>query len=333
MNEDFPLKVDRNELAFLGPGIPLYLEFVILSTFTLLLLFFAFGIWGLWTNIYLSSNCIENKKEHDECSENIFNFISFTSKMNNSEMTMIQNEVCFITTLFLIFLLQYFRIIQQKTEKKCDDKLTSMSDYTLMVENLISSEGFDEIYLKETFEKIWNTIMKEGISDIKKESSWYENDDSIKTILESKFEIKKINQAFFIKEFIELERKKMKVKRKNRTNLWDLQKALMKFEDKKEKLENLSKKYCHMLLSYHSEISEQQTKNNFNEEVQNILKKRKKTRKISKILSKIERNSSDYKKVSEKMEKMVFEKKCPIVFITLNFQERTFGLKLGIIFI
>lgn len=236
-------------------------------------------------------------------------------------MVLSQNEVCLATTLFLIFLLQYFRVLQQRTEKKCDDKLISMSDYTIMVENITNADGIEENDLKNVLEEKWNQIVQEG-TKIRTKVNILQNDEYIHKILQKKFQIQKINHAFYIKEFIELERKKNKIKKKKRRKIWELKQKLLKLKINNEKVENFSKKYFQFASFVHKEEEEETiNKDKIEDELGKMLNS-KKPKKITKILSKIHKIKEVCDTIDDKMEKMVFQKKSPVSFVTLNYQER-----------
>lgn len=323
------MNIHRNELAFLGPGLPLYLEFILLSTIMLILLFLTFGIWALYTNIQRNFDCQNENVIEMQCSDYVLNIISFSSKKTDLKLVMIQNEMCLATTIFLIIVLQYFRIIQQKTEKKCDDTLISPSDYTLLIENITDKEGFDEVELKKTMEKHWNDLTYDILKENNKKTTfWLHYEKHYKKIFLSKFEIVKMVEAFKIDDFISFERKREKLNKKKRKKIWQIKKKLIENNIKNETLISISKKYfeTNIIDKFLTNLNLDNLKKEFEEELNIFIKNRKKIQKITKKFSQMKEIEILWKNLQEKTENMVFDKKCPIILVTLNYQERKLWL-------
>lgn len=283
----------------------------------LLFLFLIFGIWALFTNIKQNNECNDNPNLFLECSTSIFDVISFTSKKTDLSLVIQQNEVCLATTIFLIFILQKFRVIQQNTEKQCDDNLISPSDYTLMIENLTNSEGFEEEKLTETIQQNWSKLVSEILKQKKKPVFWLQSENHLKKILETKFEIKKVIEAYDIGDFIKLERKRMLINKNKRQKMGEIKKKLLKNKVSVENLETISKKFLET-----TNINEnvELLKSEFEKEMRLVVKN--KNQNILKTFSQLTAIESESIALKTKIEALVMDKQCPFSFVTLNNQER-----------
>ncbi len=285
----------------------------------MLLLFLSFGIWCLFTNIKTNYECKQDPNRVLECSTNILNIISLASLKSDINLVINQNYACLATTIFLIIILQTFRLIQKKTEKQCDDNLISPSDYTIMIENLRNSEGIIDKDLIEFITKEWEKLVSETVKENKKPSFLMQSERGLKNIFERKFEIKQVIEAFQIGEFINLERKKMEMNKTKRKKVWEIKKKLLKNNVKYDLLENLSKKYFEFSKNRSQNLKEIQ--NEFENELCLFMNK-KKIKRIKKFFLQIKDLEIKWNNIIEIMEKLCFDKQCPISFMTVNYQER-----------
>lgn len=300
----------------MGPGLPLYLEFVILSTILLVFLFIVFGIWGLYTNIKENIEC---EREIMHCSNSLFNIISLTSKKRNIKLVLEQNQVCLATTIFLIFVIQKFRLIQQGTEKKCDDNLISPSDYTIMVENFTHTKEIDSKMVSEALAEAWKKIAPEE-KDKKKSPMWAFSEKLMKMVLEAKFEVRKVTEAFELGEYIRLEQKRLKLQKTRRKKIYQIRQKLSQKKVKPSEIELISKKYLEPTIKPYIPEEIALLKAEFNQEMEIFLKKKK--HKLLEVYTQFQSIERDWIALKDKMNSLVINKRCPVSFVTLNLQER-----------
>ena len=280
-----------------------------------------FGVWGIYTNIHYNYECLKDQTLLLQCSGSVFNIISFTSKKTNLDAVVEQNQFCLATTIFLIFVLQKFRFIQQKTEKKCDDNLISPSDYTVMVENISNPEGIGMKNLHETIENTWTNFCREVLKEKKKPAFWLQSEAHLKKIVQTKFEIKKVIEAYQLGDFIKLERKRMHLYKEKRLKLGEIKQALIKHKVSSETMENISRKYFdHATTKTDIPENVEDVKADFEKELNLFFKK--KNKRTLRAFAQMKFLELEWNALRAKIENLVIDKHCPFSFITLNYQER-----------
>lgn len=205
-NDLLDLCCDKVDLGFLGPGFPLYYEFIHFCVYALLGIFFIQGLYTIITN-NRKNDCLDEitslgvknllnsipaallngKTLFPECHRD---YVSVTSVANiNSSPDIYYTQSWFTLGAVIVFLiaLQALRRQQNLTEQECDRGLISASDYTIMVSDLPPGR-----YTKEDVERIITGLWERG-----RHSS-----DNEKLI------ISKITLSYDISNYISLVRKK-----------------------------------------------------------------------------------------------------------------------------
>ena len=187
-----PLCTPRENLSFLGPAYPMYFQFLL---FVFGVLFFFLTISGIYAFITNSrgefcksddvvdrtdpNNCIlgaatglslANKKWTDtdsaEWQEKMHGYVS-TQK--------VLNLICYVV---LLCFFQYFRYRQRLTAKTCDDRDTSISDYTFEVRNIPKIPGAD--IRKEIWEFIEHNALPNEKVEVQKVVCCFDVADKVK---------------------------------------------------------------------------------------------------------------------------------------------------------
>lgn len=179
--------VSRSELAFLGPGFPLYFEFVVFCAVILGIMISVEGIYNIISNYVQGDSC---KNTDSTCSISNINLISLSNKYTNHELYITQSWVNFGCALVIMIAMHIFRRIQRLTNRECDRGLLSPSDYSLMISQLPLNEDYSEQDIKQILEDFWNKIPKSQEEEKKG------------------FPFKKIVLSYNIGEYVELIRKK-----------------------------------------------------------------------------------------------------------------------------
>ena len=82
------MSCDTEDFAFLGPGIPLYFEFIKGSVIILISLMLTSGLFNIYTNLFLGNDCLDEIiLDNSKCKRNIFTILSFGNKKSNASLT------------------------------------------------------------------------------------------------------------------------------------------------------------------------------------------------------------------------------------------------------
>lgn len=136
----------HNQLDFLGPGYPLFYEFLIFSIVCIFLLFCIQGIYGLATNkdgdaCHLSNIQIKSVP-YRPCNENFINLYSWFNKGDNDD---IQSGLNLAGAIMLLIVLNIFKHRHKSVEIRLDSNNISPSDYTIQVNQIPKSEKEEDI--------------------------------------------------------------------------------------------------------------------------------------------------------------------------------------------
>jgi hypothetical protein len=209
-NDLLELCCDKVDLGFLGPGFPLYYEFIHFCVYALLGVFLIHGVYSIITNnkendcidgvpynnlksllinISALSNITQNKSLiiPPECHRD---YISVTSVANinaSHDVYYTQSWLTLASVVVFLIAMQFLRRQQSLTENECDRGLVSASDYTIMLSDLQPGR-----YKKEDVERIIKNLWERG-----RHSS---DNEQIK--------ISKITLSYDISNYIQLVRKK-----------------------------------------------------------------------------------------------------------------------------
>lgn len=121
----------NNQLAFLGPGLPLFFTFIKVAIMTFLILSCVFCLFAVITNV-LAGNCDQD----DKCSNNIFNTLSIVNKIHETDYLSVQNYVLLGFVLSFILAMQFFRYTFRRVNSECDEVTISPSDYAAILRRL-----------------------------------------------------------------------------------------------------------------------------------------------------------------------------------------------------
>jgi len=238
-NQLIPLCENHNKLDFLGPGFPLFYEFLIFCIICILLLFFIQGIYGLATNANGNACHLANvNKNAVSCSENGINRYSW---FNKEERDDIQSILNLFSTFALLIVLNIFKCRHKAVEMKLDNDILSPSDYTLQVSELPVKEkeediqNFFETCIPNRTIKISKIVMAYFVED-------YVNLKTRKDELISK-------QSNLMSNIVHTEKKKNQIQPILRKKKEDVDKELVVIQEKidefeKECREDAADKFC-----------------------------------------------------------------------------------------
>lgn len=190
--EKLPICSSGNDLNFLGPAYPMYFQFLYFSMGLLVLMFAGRGAYGIYSNsegtfckdsdqfeTTNSSTCVlssstqlslANKRWDDTDSP------ADIQKMTDyNHYQRIFNLVSYILVLAFFHL---FRYRQRVTAKVCDDRDTSISDYTFMIKNIPKIPGAD--MRKEIWKFIENNALPGQKLEVRKVVCCYDVVDKLK---------------------------------------------------------------------------------------------------------------------------------------------------------
>jgi hypothetical protein len=122
---------DPIELAFLGPGLPLFFGFVKNAIFLIFSFIIIYASFCLFDN-KTTGDCLHNGKCHD----NFVDTFSFLNKQDSASGLEKQLGFILAFTVLSICVLQCLRNDQQKLNDKCDFILDSPSDYAIIIRRL-----------------------------------------------------------------------------------------------------------------------------------------------------------------------------------------------------
>lgn len=251
-NQKIPVCVKHNELDFLGPGFPLFYEFLIFCIVCIFLLLCIQGIYGLRTNYdgnacYLANFRISGQ-DYKPCSENWINIFSWFNKVERDDL---QSGLNLLGSFALLIILNIFKFRHKSVEIEVDNNNISPSDYTVQVSELPLTEKEEDI--KVFFE---NCIAKRKIT-VSKVTMAYQVENYI-ALKRKKDELISIQSnllssiSFSQKYVISVNPKTLKKKNAVENDLVLIQKKIEAFE--KECETNAGEKFCGVVfLSLQSE--------------------------------------------------------------------------------
>ena len=160
-NQLLPLNCSRNSLAFLGPGITLYFESLILCIILLSVHFLTYGVFITYVN-YKNYGCmnVEKSPESNEieikikCQYSLVNALSIANKLENIDDIRQQNWVSLGSLILMELMFLYTRGRLQKLDIECDENIVSPSDFSLEVRG-----SAEESLNKESLENSLNEII------------------------------------------------------------------------------------------------------------------------------------------------------------------------------
>lgn len=159
----------------IGVGYALYFDFIKYSIYLLVLLFAVSGLYNLVTNIVAGDCTVTNLT----CLGDYISIMAIQNKFNHPELIEGQLIVNLISVILMMLYFHYIRFRFRKASIKADDITITPSDYTIRLKNLPIDVSNDDL-------KNW--ILELG-------------DDN------NTLEIRKINRAFQILEYLEAKQK------------------------------------------------------------------------------------------------------------------------------
>lgn len=226
-----PFNTPRSELSFLGPGFPLYFEFVVYCAVILGIMIIFEGIYNIISNS-LQEAC---KETDDTCSNSDINRISLSNKFNNHELYKIQCWVNFGCAVAILISLQIFRRMQRLTNRECDRGLLSPSDYSIMISH-IPTNDYTEADIKKVLEDFWSKIPKSQEEEKKG------------------YPFKKIVLSYNIGEYIDMIRKKNSlIIKKRRAIQFEKEKKYYPLNYNPETIEEELQKANNLIIKYEKE--------------------------------------------------------------------------------
>lgn len=146
-NAKIPLCTKHNKLDFLGPGFPLFYEFLIFCIVCIFLLFCIQGIYGLSTNndgeaCHLSNIIPDSDGKIRKCTENGINTYSWFNKVYRDD---VQSGLNLCGAFVLLIVLNVFKHRHKNVEIRLDSKNISPSDYTIQVSEIPTTENEEDI--------------------------------------------------------------------------------------------------------------------------------------------------------------------------------------------
>lgn len=171
-----------DKLSYLGPGYTLFFLFMKCCCIILAFMFFVFGIYALNSNN--NGSACTDPTYSALCSSSYATLLSFwNSALVDQINAESQQSICLFVVICLVILMQVMRYYIRKTSIECDERDTSASDYTLMVQNIPRNlEVNYSAELKKVFE---NAVMP----------------DSSKIVVEKinlAYDIRQLNEYIFV---------------------------------------------------------------------------------------------------------------------------------------
>ena len=238
-NQKISLCENHNKLDFLGPGFPLFYEFLIFCIICICLLFCIQGIYGLATNPNGHACELANiRKASVRCKENGINLYSWFNKEDRDE---VQSGLNLCGAFCLLIVLNIFKHRHKKVEMRLDNDNISPSDYTIQVSELPTTEKEEDI--KTFFE---NCIPNQTITISKVSLAYFVEDYvNLKNLKEELI----AKQSNLMSNIVHTERKKGVTQTILRTKKNEIDKKMEEVQEKIEKFEkecetNAAEKFC-----------------------------------------------------------------------------------------
>ncbi|CAD8076135.1 unnamed protein product [Paramecium primaurelia] len=236
-----PLNIEIINLAFLGQGVPLYFNLMLLIILLHFVLFFIFTVPNVSQN-YIANNCIaptnyayklwkqngceqncplkhdayqyfenlfsdcKNICQHysDVCIQSQTSRISFVNKQLEDESKLIQSSLILCSVIIYKILMVLIREKQRKIEYAIDKELLSPSDFTAILNNLPKND-YNEKELKIALEEYCKEFDPKN-----------------------KYEVVKINIAYDIVQFVDKGRQKLKLEKQLENTSYGNKEKLLK---------------------------------------------------------------------------------------------------------
>lgn len=139
---------DNDKFAYLGPGYTLFFVFLKYAIAFLAVFFLFAGVYELVANAQ-GSRCSGD----ENCPKVFALLLSLYNKSNDPSVMGTQQWLNLVLVVILVFMLQLMRRKKRATAAECDEKDTSATDYTIMVENISRTVSpIDE--LRDLFESL-----------------------------------------------------------------------------------------------------------------------------------------------------------------------------------
>ncbi|KRX05998.1 hypothetical protein PPERSA_01076 [Pseudocohnilembus persalinus] len=131
---------ETTDLDFLGPGYPLFFEFIRYSAIFLCVLILSIGSYNFFSNGYLNG-CTDEQFSQNQCERNWISIFSLPNKRFNTEFNDLQEILDLFSIVALIFMLQFFRKNQNQIAYEADNMDISQQDYSIIIKGLPKFEN------------------------------------------------------------------------------------------------------------------------------------------------------------------------------------------------
>lgn len=156
-----PICENTEELSFLSPGYPLYMQYIKFCIIIGMFILFFSGIFNLKTS-YEGTSCYDadnlpagTTKENLKtvCIKNFITEMSLANKFDSRENLEKQEIFNFFTVLIMLMSFQFMRKVQLETALACDERDLTAADYTVLVRNF--PRDFDDNVDVDEQVEIW----------------------------------------------------------------------------------------------------------------------------------------------------------------------------------
>ena len=158
----------------MGPGYPLYFQFITLCIGIAIMILSISGIYNLYS-YYQGTDCLEIHSRlvtHDinekDCINNYITMFSLANNLHNEDELEMGEYINTFIVLFLIILMRYFRKLQIEFAIDCEEREPTPEDFTIVVRN-IPKEALKETDIALEIRKFFTQNGSEkGIVNVKK---------------------------------------------------------------------------------------------------------------------------------------------------------------------
>lgn len=151
-NQLIPLSISPKDLVFLGPGFPLFFNFMKYGIGVLLIILMIAGLYNFVTNVESTDCNSELEILGKKCEPDYFTQTSLLNKAFHRGFIRAQEVLNLLSVLLTIIFMQVHRYKQRKLAFECDLNIITASDYTLQIDNL--PKNLNEHALKEFLESL-----------------------------------------------------------------------------------------------------------------------------------------------------------------------------------
>jgi hypothetical protein len=123
--------MEPGKLSFLGPGVPLFFNYIRLTVLMLVIMSIVFVCFSLVSNL-LANDCPNFKV----CAIDIFNFLAIINKGSNKLFMTVQTYLQLTFLFIAIVFFHYFRYKGRVLKQECDEVVTTPSDYAMIIRRL-----------------------------------------------------------------------------------------------------------------------------------------------------------------------------------------------------